>query len=154
MAKIDRQKSKQTVLPYKQTNIEKPVLPIENGIMRLRYEFAVLGFLCDRHPMMLYTDLLKKNHTIKIKNLLNFKGKFIYTAGILITGKIVQTKHGDPMEFLTFEDETGLLETTFFPKTYHRFCTILNHGFPFILYGKIEEDFGALTMTVSHVKRL
>ena len=39
-------------------------------------------------------------------------------AGWLITGKVVKTKKGDPMKFLTFEDETGIVETVFFPKPY------------------------------------
>jgi DNA polymerase-3 subunit alpha/error-prone DNA polymerase len=73
---------------------------------------------------------------------------------LLITGKVVHTKHGDPMEFLTFEDETGLVETTFFPKTYRRFCAMLDRSRPFILHGKVEEDFGALTLTVKAVERL
>ena len=30
------------------------------------------------------------------------------------------------MEFLTFEDETGIVETTFFPQTYRRFCHIID----------------------------
>jgi len=55
------------------------------------------------------------------------------------------------MEFLTFEDETGLVETTFFPKAYRRFCAILDRNRPFILYGKVEEDFGAVTMSVKRV---
>ncbi|MBW2248037.1 MAG: hypothetical protein JRF62_12810, partial [Deltaproteobacteria bacterium] len=72
-------------------------------------------------------------------------------AGLLITGKVVHTKHGDPMEFLTFEDETGLVETTFFPKAYGRFCAILDKSRPFMLSGKVEEDFGAVTLTVERV---
>ena len=39
-------------------------------------------------------------------------------AGWLLTGKIVSTKTGDAMEFLTFEDETATVEATFFPKVY------------------------------------
>jgi error-prone DNA polymerase len=69
----------------------------------------------------------------------------------LITGKVVHTKHGEPMEFLTFEDETGLVEPTFPPKAYRRFCAILDKSRPFMLYGKVEEDFGAVTMTVKRV---
>jgi len=72
-------------------------------------------------------------------------------AGLLIAGKVVHTKYGEPMEFLTFEDETGLVETTFFPKAYRRFCAILGSNRPFILYGKVDEDFGAVTMTVERV---
>jgi DNA polymerase-3 subunit alpha/error-prone DNA polymerase len=70
---------------------------------------------------------------------------------LLITGKVVSTKHGDPMEFLTFEDETGLVETTFFPEAYRKFCYMLDRSRPYILYGKVEEDFGALTLTVKKV---
>ena len=55
------------------------------------------------------------------------------------------------MEFLTFEDETDQVETTFFPEVYRRFCSMLDRSRPFILYGKVEEDFGALTMTVERV---
>jgi DNA polymerase III alpha subunit len=55
------------------------------------------------------------------------------------------------MEFLTFEDETGLVETTFFPRAYRRFCYMLDRSRPFILTGKVEEDFGALTMSVDKV---
>jgi DNA polymerase-3 subunit alpha/error-prone DNA polymerase len=55
------------------------------------------------------------------------------------------------MEFLTFEDETGLVETTFFPEAYRKFCCMLDRHRPYILTGKIEEDFGAMTLTVEKV---
>ncbi|MFC1859739.1 DNA polymerase III subunit alpha, partial [Thermodesulfobacteriota bacterium] len=89
-----------------------PHLPPDDPHDRLRREFAVLGFLCDCHPMTLYADILKKMNTVKAVQLPNFIGKRISMAGWLITGKVVRTKHGDPMEFLTFEDETGIVETT------------------------------------------
>jgi DNA polymerase III alpha subunit len=75
-------------------------------------------------------------------------------AGLLITGKVVSTKHGEPMEFITFEDETGLVETTFFPEAYRRFCDTLSRERPFLLSGKVEEDFGAVTLTVERAERL
>ena len=117
----------------------------------MRREFAVLGFLCDRHPMVLYQDALKHRGIVKAKDLRRRVGPHARLAGQLITGKVVSTKHGDPMEFLTFEDETGLVETTFFPRAYRRFCYMLDRGRPFILTGKVEEDFGALTMSVDKV---
>jgi len=134
--------------------ILKPLFPPENRLERLRHEFSALGFLCDRHPMVLYGDRLKKLKIVKAGDLPRFAGRTVRVAGLLITGKVVHTKHGDPMEFLTFEDETGLIETTFFPKTYRRFCAILDRNRPFILYGKVEEDFGAVTLTVEYVERV
>ncbi len=129
-----------------------PIFPAEDDITRLRREFAALGFLCQCHPMMLFADAFGKIPIVKAKDLPRFSGQYVHTAGLLITGKVVHTKHGDPMEFLTFEDDTGLMETTFFPKVYHQFCAMLDRSRPFMLYGKVDEDFGAVTVTVSDVK--
>jgi DNA polymerase-3 subunit alpha/error-prone DNA polymerase len=128
-----------------------PDFPPENEITRLRNIYAVLGFLYDRHPMTLFHETLKNEGIIKAKDLFRHVGKQVRLAGLLVTGKVIHTRHGDPMEFLTFEDETGLVETTLFPETYRRFCAILDKTRPFILSGKVEEDFGALTLTVNRV---
>jgi DNA polymerase III alpha subunit len=58
------------------------------------------------------------------------------------------------MEFLTFEDETGIVETTFFPAVYHRFCHMLDRGRPYLLTGRVEQDWGAVTLTVDRVAPL
>ena len=86
--------------------------------------------------MALYKETLRGRGIIKAGDLAKYKGRTVKTAGLLITGKVVRTKHGDPMEFLTFEDDTGLVETVFFPKAYHRFCAIMDKTRPFILIGK------------------
>jgi len=135
-------------------DVPRPLFPPENKRERLRNEFAVLGFLCDRHPMVLYADKLKSLPIVKAEDLPRFIGRSVSVAGLLITGKAVYTKHGDPMEFLTFEDETGLVETTFFPEVYRRFCALLDRSQPFILSGKVAEDFGAVTLTVNRVERI
>jgi DNA polymerase III alpha subunit len=58
------------------------------------------------------------------------------------------------MEFLTFEDETGIVETTFFPKTYERFCHMVDRNRPYVLEGTVEVDWGVTTLTVDHVAAL
>jgi DNA polymerase-3 subunit alpha/error-prone DNA polymerase len=130
--------------------VTPPPLPPDDEHERLRREFAVLGFLCDRHPMTLYADSLKKRHVVKAEAIAHHIGKRIEMAAWLITGKVVHTKHGDPMEFLTFEDDTGLVETTFFPKTYEKFCHMIDPNRPYLICGKVEENWGALTITVDN----
>jgi DNA polymerase III alpha subunit len=51
----------------------------------------------------------------------------------------------------TFEDSTGIDETVFFPKLYHRYCHMLNASRPYILKGRVEENSGAITMTVNWI---
>jgi DNA polymerase-3 subunit alpha/error-prone DNA polymerase len=131
-----------------------PPLPPEDERERLRREFSVLGFLCDRHPMELYGPSLQKLKTVKAVDLPRHLDRRVRLAGWLITGKVVTTKHGDPMEFLTFEDETGIVETTFFPATYHRFCHMIDRQRPYLLSGKVDEDWGAITMTVDRVETI
>jgi DNA polymerase-3 subunit alpha/error-prone DNA polymerase len=43
------------------------------------------------------------------------------------------------MEFRTFEDETGLIETVFFPEAYRRFCHLTNDG-PCLLGGRVGKN--------------
>ena len=131
-----------------------PPLPPVQERARLRRQFAALGFLCDRHPMELYAAALAGREVIKAAHLRRHAGRRVCCAGWLITGKLVPTKKGEPMEFLTFEDETGVMETTFFPRAYRAFCHILDWNRPFILWGKVEQDFGAVTLTVDRVERL
>ncbi len=131
-----------------------PRFPPDNPIERLRREFAVLGFLCAHHPMALYRDQLNRQEVLPAARLSEFTGKRIRMAGWLVTGKVVSTKTGEPMEFLTFEDETGIVETTFFPKTYHRFCHMIDRGRPYLLTGRVEKNWGVATLNVDGVVRL
>lgn len=75
-------------------------------------------------------------------------GKPVTTIGWPITGKTVHTKEGDPMKFVSFEDTTALYEAVFFPKIYRQYCHILSATRPFILKGRVEESFGAITLNV------
>ena len=131
-----------------------PGLPPEDPLERMRREYAVLGFLCARHPLTLFADRLAGKNLVKAGDLSRHLDTPVQTAAWLVTGKTVLTKKGDPMEFLTFEDETGIMETTFFPRAYHRFCHILETNRPYLLKGVPQSDWGAVTLTVSHAARL
>lgn len=112
--KAKTSKRRQDALFYNTPETQQPTFPPQPEIEKLRHEFASLGFLCDRHPMVLFNDTLRSKSIIKAKDLRRFTGRHIRFAGLLITGKVIRTKQGEPMEFLSFEDETGQVETTFF----------------------------------------
>ena len=129
-----------------------PVLPQPKGIERLRNEYRALGFLCSTHPICLLNHSCQR--ATKAEELEHMVGRTITIAGWLLTGKIVSTKTGEVMEFLTFEDETGLVETTFFPDVYRRYAHLLSSGKPYLLDGLVEADYGAITLTVHRVRPL
>jgi len=129
-----------------------PMLPPETALTRYRREFMALGFLADLHPLALFADHPLRRGTIRASELHRHVGEKIRLTGWLISGKTVSTRHGEPMEFITFEDETALVETIFFPDVYHRYCHLLSSNRPYLLEGLVEEDYGAVTLTVSGLK--
>ena len=133
--------------------VDPPELPPDKKMDRLRRQFAVLGFLPDRHPIVLFAGALNGNGLVKAADLDRHAGRRVRLAGWLITGKTVSTKAGQPMQFLTFEDETGVVETTFFPAAYRRFWKTLDRNRPYVLAGKVEENYGATTLTVDGVRK-
>ena len=135
-------------------DIPRPSLEPDDPRAGLHAEMQALGFLCDVHPMVLCTAALSGKNVVKAKDLSRFAGRRVRCAGFLVTGKVVSTLKGEPMEFITFEDETGLLECTFFPEPYRRFCHMLDHQRPYVIEGKVEEDYGAFTITVDGVSRM
>lgn len=132
---------------------EPPPLEAPDIASRLSREYAVLGFLCRHHPMVL-AGRPTAGGLVKIAEVANHVGRRIRCAGWLLTGKLVSTKTGEVMEFLTFEDDTGMLETTFFPATYRRVAHLLASGRGYILTGMVEADYGAITLTVEQVRLL
>jgi error-prone DNA polymerase len=137
-----------------QTAIAPPPLPPDDPQERLRREFKVLGFLCDCHPMSLFGEAARRAGALPAREVVRRVGRRVTFAGWLITGKVVHTKRGDPMEFLTFEDDSGIIETTFFPQAYNRFCHLLDRGRPYLLRGLVEQNWGAATLTVDRVQIL
>ena len=118
----------------------------------LAQEVEALGFLISRHPLTLYRRELAQARAVAAKDLARHVGRRVTTIGWWVTGKVVQTRKGEPMEFISFEDTTDIYETTFFPQAYARFCRRLTHARPYFLTGKVEEDFGAVTLTVEGVR--
>lgn len=127
-----------------------PSLPPPDLKSRLRREYEVLGFLCDHHPLEFFNS--HGNGLPKVADLPGRVGQRVQLVVWLLTGKLVSTRTGEVMEFLTFEDETGQLETTFFPQVYRACAHMLRSGRGYLLTGMVEEDFGALTLTVDSVR--
>ncbi len=114
----------------------------------LKHELETLGLFISIHPLELYKDSLVGLAHVKAKDLHLYAGRFVTTVGWIVTGKTVRTKEGDTMKFVSFEDTTDIYEAVFFPREFKRFCYILNKSRPYVLKGKVEEDFSSIILTV------
>jgi len=131
-----------------------PIPPDYPEERRVRHEIETVGFPLSRHPLTCYREELRGVRWVPACDLRRHIGRRITMIGWLITGKVVETKDGKPMEFVSFEDTTGLYDATFFPDAYRRFCHLLATDRPYVLEGVVEEDFDAVTLTVQHLRLL
>jgi DNA polymerase III alpha subunit len=131
-----------------------PVLKEYGPERRRREEFGALGFVTDAHPMDLHAEALRRFRLCPSTELHRHVGEHVLVAGMLTTAKPVHTAKDEPMEFATFDDGHGLIETVLFPDVYRERGHVLFDQGPFIFRGKVEEEFGAVTLTVTQLDRL
>jgi error-prone DNA polymerase len=134
--------------------VEPPKVPRYDARTILEHELETLGFLISRHPLSLYATQLAKLKFVKGRDLHKCVGQRVTTVGWWVTGKVIATSGDEPMEFICFEDTSALYETTFFPKTYARFCHMMRRSRPYVLTGIVDEDFGAVSLTVDSIRLL
>jgi len=106
------------------------------------------------HPMTPFTKTARKRRAVPARDIRRFRGKIITLAGFLVTRRRAPTKNGDYMEFVTLEDETDIFEVTLFPDAYRRFGRLLRSAGPFLVKGKVEDQYDALTVTAAFLDYL
>ena len=132
-------------------NREPLTVPILTGNLsrqeKRKLEIDTFGFPISEHPLLNYLPYLG-TYIKKAKDIHLYKGKIIALVGIAITQKITATRNRQPMEFVTFEDETDLYECVMFPEAYETFGDLLNWETLFLIQGKVEETYSVYTVTI------
>ncbi|HBP87340.1 MAG TPA: DNA polymerase III subunit alpha, partial [Nitrospiraceae bacterium] len=131
------------------------VLPIPNEYATerlIQHEIELFGFPLRCHPLTLYAKHLQDLQITPATEMAAHIGRRIMMIGWLITEKAASTKHGEPMEFITLEDTTGLYDATLFPEIFQRYGPLLTNERPLLLEGLVEEDSTTTTLTVRHIQ--
>ena len=119
---------------------------------RRQAEFKYLGTTLDCHPLELWPRLFAQPR-LRAKDLGRHVGRRIRLLAWPITAKPVLTSSDEPMEFVSFEDETAIFEAVLFPEAYKRFRHLLFEEAPLWVEGLVEKDRGAVTLTIESVKK-
>lgn len=122
--------------------------PVE---LMARHEVETLGLPLSFHPLERYRRVLEGVSYVQARDLRKWVGKEITTIGWQVTRKTVYTKDGDPMQFVSFEDQTGIYEAVIFPAIYHRYCHLLHPDRGYILKGVVGKTFGAISLTIKWI---
>ncbi len=117
---------------------------------RLEAEMRCLGTTLETHPLFLYPGLLSRPRSLA-RDLPALVGRRVSLLGWPITSKPTITTKNEPMEFVSFEDETALYETVLFPKVYIRCRRFLYEERPLFVRGLVQNDRGAIVLTVEDI---
>jgi len=120
---------------------------------KLTLEIESFGFPISEHPLERYLPVFD-DKVKKACDLERYVGQTVNLLGVYITRKVAVTKQHDPMEFVTFEDETAIFECVMFPEAYKEFGDLLNWETLFVIRGKVEEAYHTYTVTVEKLASL
>jgi DNA polymerase-3 subunit alpha len=127
-----------------QASINAPALP-EIGEWDekqfLTFEKESLGFYLAGHPLSRYEDLLDKftnADAVSIKELSD--GGVVRIGGLVQSSKMIKTKKGDLMAFVTIEDMHGAVEAIVFSRVFGQVRDLLVEDNPLLIQGQVQKD--------------
>jgi DNA polymerase-3 subunit alpha/error-prone DNA polymerase len=115
-------------------------------------EFQSLGFLRNHHPLMLWAKDLSRIRRLRGCEIHTCMNRRVTLLGWPIAQKEVWTKDGLSMNFVSFEDESALYETVFFPPVFERYRHLLFGQHPLLVMGTVKSDQGATNIEVHCIK--
>ncbi|MGO8692480.1 MAG: DNA polymerase III subunit alpha, partial [Rectinemataceae bacterium] len=118
----------------------------------LREEYERLGFLRDDHPLVLWKPDIEKLDRCLARDIPKLRARKVSLLGWRVTQKEVLTVEGRPMSFVSFEDETAIYETVFFPEAFDRYRSLLYETKPFLIRGRVEDDLGSFYVNVERME--
>ncbi len=84
---------------------------------RLQWEKELLGLYVTEHPLQEYAERFKANHILPLANLTSeLRNQMVAIGGVVSGVQRINTKAGEPMLFVKFEDQTSRTEVLVFPK--------------------------------------
>ncbi|TRM12939.1 DNA polymerase III subunit alpha [Lentibacillus cibarius] len=122
-------------------HLEESYVEIEDfSVMKkLQDEKDLTGFYISSHPLKKYRRILQQHGYVSISKAKQLTGtRNLYSTAVVQAIKVIRTKRGDPMAFLTVGDETDDIEAVIFPDVYRSVNRWLSEEIIIAFSGKVE----------------
>lgn len=122
----------------------------------LAMEKEVLGVYVSGHPLDAMKERFQKSsyHLAMLKNGEMKNEQTVVVGGIIETIKVITTKKGDKMAFMTISDFSSSAEVVVFPKLYKEYGELLQEDSIIALKGKVSDKDGQKSILMQGVKPL
>ena len=134
--------------------VMKPELDIQeeySSNFLLEKEKELFGLYLSSHPITMYKK--KYPDCVSLNQVKDYFNRDIIVLVLVDKIKIITTKNGDKMAFVTGSDETGSLEFTFFPSVFQK-ENLLEKGALLKIKGHVEKRLSVIQIIVETVWHL
>ncbi len=108
---------------------------------KLGLELELIGMYVSGHPLDRFQNVMEQIASMplaQVQEVIGSDKRDMVLVGMISSKKIILTKKGDKMSFVTFEDLSGKIECIVFPKTFAEYETLLETEGPFIVTGQVN----------------
>jgi DNA polymerase-3 subunit alpha len=121
----------------------------------LSNEKEAIGFYITGHPLARHSEAIKRFATCDTAGLLERADKEEVSVCGIVTGvKLLNTRKGDRMAFVTLEDLSGFVEMVVFPETYTQSAELLASEQALLVRGTVDVGEDACKILVNEVLAL
>lgn len=107
----------------------------------LAFERELLGLFVSGHPLDEYTEILDQKNITSLNKLEQLQHQqTVMVAGMMMEMKVITTKKGAPMAFVSLEDKMKQVEVIIFPTVYDQAVPFLKREKPVIIQGKVDKQ--------------
>ena len=117
-------------------------------------EWRILGFSVRAHVLSRFRDALAGRVDLDSRRIESSVGRRVRIAGLVEARRTTRTGRGEAMMFATLADEFGLFEVTVFPDALRALRGGMNSYGPYIVTGKLDEQYGTVGVTSERVERV
>lgn len=107
---------------------------------RLLAEKETLGLYFSGHPLAQYEEELSHIITTKIADLKPKQGQSVIVAGLVVAVRLMMTKRGDRMAFVSLNDRSGRIEVAVFSDTYAQYRSLIQKDQLLVVEGEASVD--------------
>ncbi len=118
---------------------------------RIYNERVSMNVYCDVHPLSVLRRRLTQDRFVTAASLRSIpSGRRVKVAGIMVIIHTPPTKSGKRVQFITLEDETGLIDAVAFPNTQERCARTILTSEVLAVQGRLHRQ-GKMGVSVSIV---
>lgn len=118
-------------------------------------ELSLMGYMISGNILELLALHPAARQAIPANTIHEYKDKYVYVFGKSVTTRLVSVvQSGKIMQFLTLADKSGMIDIIFWPNIYEKYQNQLYTAGPFLIYGKVIEDWGTFSIEAKTVRQV